>query len=98
MPGIGIPELLIVLVVVLLVFGPKRLFNPDTSARYDTRTLAALCDPLDSRVPLYPGQRVTAYLVDPTHKGDTPQGSGQGTTVPGPARTDAMFSMRPAVP
>jgi sec-independent protein translocase protein TatA len=25
MPGIGIPELLIVLVVVLLVFGPKRL-------------------------------------------------------------------------
>jgi sec-independent protein translocase protein TatA len=25
MPGIGIPELLIVLVIVLLVFGPKRL-------------------------------------------------------------------------
>jgi HlyD family secretion protein len=40
-------------------FGPKRLFNPDASARHDARTLEVLCEIQDS-VPLYPGQRVTA--------------------------------------
>jgi multidrug efflux pump subunit AcrA (membrane-fusion protein) len=40
-------------------FGPKRLFNPDASARHDARTLEILCD-AESASPLYPGQRVTA--------------------------------------
>lgn len=56
---------------ILPVFGPKRLFNPDTSARFDTRTLAAFCEPLDLRVPLYAGQRVTATLIDAPPATDT---------------------------
>lgn len=40
-------------------FGPKRLFNPDASARHDGRTLEVLCD-VQGRIPLFPGQRVTA--------------------------------------
>jgi multidrug efflux pump subunit AcrA (membrane-fusion protein) len=43
-------------------FGPKRLFSPDTSERQDGRTLTVLCSVRDSRVTLYPGQRVTARL------------------------------------
>jgi multidrug efflux pump subunit AcrA (membrane-fusion protein) len=44
-------------------FGPKRLFNPDTSARVDTRTLELLCDVQSTDVQLYPGQRITAEFV-----------------------------------
>ena len=40
-------------------FGPKRLFNPDASARHDARTLEVLCD-AEGKARLYPGQRVTA--------------------------------------
>jgi multidrug resistance efflux pump len=43
-------------------FGPKRLFNPDVSARHDSRILTVLCEPTALRTPLYLGQRVTAYL------------------------------------
>ncbi len=43
-------------------FGPKRLFNPDTSARIDTRILDVLCDIRDCSIPLYPGQRITARI------------------------------------
>ena len=43
-------------------FGPKRLFNPDASARQDTRTLDVLCTPTAANLPLYPGQRVTARV------------------------------------
>ena len=56
---------------IIPMFGPKRLFNPDTSARFDTRTLAVFCEPLDLRVPLYPGQRVTASLADAPHMAGT---------------------------
>jgi hypothetical protein len=38
----------------------KRLLNPDTSARVDTRTLELLCDVQSTDVQLYPGQRITA--------------------------------------
>jgi multidrug efflux pump subunit AcrA (membrane-fusion protein) len=48
---------------IIPVFGPKRLFNPDTSARFDTRTLAVLCKSLESRVPMYAGQRITAHFA-----------------------------------
>ena len=43
-------------------FGPKRLFNPDSSARYDSRILTVICEPTGARQPLFLGQRVTAYL------------------------------------
>jgi HlyD family secretion protein len=52
----------LVVKTIIPMFGPKRLFNPDTSARNDTRTIAMLCEPLDDRIPLFLGQRVTAYL------------------------------------
>jgi multidrug resistance efflux pump len=44
-------------------FGPKRLFNPDTSARLDTRTINVLCEITSSEFPLYPGQRITAEIA-----------------------------------
>jgi multidrug resistance efflux pump len=44
------------------LFGPKRLFSPDASERQDARTLTVLCKVQESRVALYPGQRVTARL------------------------------------
>jgi multidrug resistance efflux pump len=44
-------------------FAPKRLFSPDTSERHDGRTLSVFCSVTDGRVPLYPGQRVTARLA-----------------------------------
>lgn len=43
-------------------FGPKRLFNPDTSARIDTRIIDVLCDIRACSIPLYPGQRITARV------------------------------------
>jgi HlyD family secretion protein len=43
-------------------FGPKRLFNPDTSARMDTRILNVLCEIVSSDVKLYTGQRITAFI------------------------------------
>jgi multidrug resistance efflux pump len=47
---------------ILPLFGPSRLFNPDTSARQDNRTLDVLCDSGETSLPLYPGQRVTAVF------------------------------------
>jgi multidrug resistance efflux pump len=60
----GIAESVGRLVVTTVVpqFGPKRLFNPDTSARVDTRILAVLCDIKQCNIPLYPGQRITARI------------------------------------
>jgi multidrug resistance efflux pump len=55
----------VVIKTVIPMFGPKRLFNPDTSARMDTRTLAVLCEARDCGVPLYHGQRVTARFTPP---------------------------------
>jgi HlyD family secretion protein len=50
------------------VFGPRRLFNPDTSVRNDTRTVAVLCEPFDLQIPLLLGQRITAFLSEnPPH-------------------------------
>jgi multidrug efflux pump subunit AcrA (membrane-fusion protein) len=50
------------------VFSPTRLFNPDTTARQDNRVLDVLCEPGESSVPLYPGQRVRAVFHMPTGK------------------------------
>jgi multidrug resistance efflux pump len=54
-------------------FGPKRLFDPDTSARVDTRIIDVLCDVRNCSIPLYPGQRITARVPldteqKPAHK------------------------------
>lgn len=69
---------------IIPMFGPKRLFNPDTSARLDTRVLNVLCVPSGSRVPLYPGQRVTAsFLRTDTPRVDRAVGPGRA-----PQRTD----------
>ncbi len=48
---------------VIPAFGPKRLFSPDTSAQVNTGFLSVFCEPTDRRVPLYPGQHVTATLT-----------------------------------
>lgn len=58
----GIPDGVGTLKVETIVpsFGAKRLFNPDTTAQHDGRALNVLCTIVDSRLPLYPGQRVTA--------------------------------------
>jgi len=48
---------------VIPAFGPQRLFNPDTSARVDTRATELLCDVVSSDVRLFAGQRITAEFV-----------------------------------
>jgi multidrug resistance efflux pump len=60
--GVGKDVGRLVVTTVIPQFGPKRLFNPDTSARIDTRILGVLCDIRDCRIPLYPGQRITARI------------------------------------
>ncbi|MCW5553926.1 MAG: efflux RND transporter periplasmic adaptor subunit [Verrucomicrobiae bacterium] len=45
--------------MILPAFGPKRLFDPDTSARIDTRTLQVLCEIVQAQQPTYSGQRVS---------------------------------------
>ena len=45
---------------VIPAFGPQRLFNPDTSARVDTRATELLCKVISSDVTLFAGQRITA--------------------------------------
>jgi multidrug resistance efflux pump len=52
----------LVVTTVVPQFGPKRLFNPDTSARMDTRIIAVLCDIKQCSISLYPGQRITARI------------------------------------
>jgi multidrug resistance efflux pump len=52
----------LVVKTIVPMFGPRRLFNPDTSVRNDTRTVAVLCEPQDVKIPLLLGQRVTAFL------------------------------------
>lgn len=42
----------------LPAFAPRRLFEPDSTARMDTRTLQALCDIVSHDALLYLGQRV----------------------------------------
>jgi multidrug efflux pump subunit AcrA (membrane-fusion protein) len=49
---------------IIPVFGPRRLFNPDTSVRNDTRTVAMLCEPTRLHISIFLGQRVTAYIGD----------------------------------
>ncbi|MFN0078417.1 MAG: ATP-binding cassette domain-containing protein [Prosthecobacter sp.] len=50
------------IVTLLPAFAPRRLFEPDSTARLDTRTLNALCEIVCEAAPVYAGQRVMAEL------------------------------------
>ncbi len=50
------------LITLLPSFAPRRLFEPDSTARMDTRTLNALCEIICDAAPVYAGQRVTAMF------------------------------------
>ena len=65
----GLPDMQgqFVLKTLLPRYGPKRLFEPDRSARLDTRTLSGLAEIVQPPGPLYHGQRITATL--PLDKG-----------------------------
>lgn len=47
---------------ILPAFAPRRLFEPDSTARMDTRTLQVICEILDGSTPVYSGQRVMAVF------------------------------------
>lgn len=46
----------------LPAFAPRRLFEPDSTARMDTRTLQVLCEILDGSAQVYAGQRIMATI------------------------------------
>ena len=48
------------IVTVLPAFAPRRLFEPDSTARLDTRTLNAFCEIVCNPAPVHAGQRVMA--------------------------------------
>jgi len=50
-------------VMLLPAFAPRRLFEPDSTARMDTRTLQALCEILDRSAQVYAGQRIMATFA-----------------------------------
>jgi multidrug resistance efflux pump len=62
----------IVVQTILPSFAPRRLFEPDSTARMDTRTLRALCE-LPAEAKVYSGQRLTA-----TFSTGRPQDGKQG--------------------
>jgi len=50
----------VVVKTILPSFAPRRLFEPDSTARMDTRTLQVLCEVAGDSAPVFSGQRVTA--------------------------------------
>lgn len=50
----------LVVKTILPSFAPRRLFEPDSTARMDTRTLQVLCEVAGDSAPVFSGQRVTA--------------------------------------
>jgi multidrug efflux pump subunit AcrA (membrane-fusion protein) len=52
----------LVIKTILPSFAPRRLFDPDSSARVDTRTVQVLCE-IVGGVPGYSGQRLTARFT-----------------------------------
>jgi hypothetical protein len=49
----------VVVKTILPSFAPRRLFEPDSTARIDTRTLQILCEVAGDSVLVFSGQRVT---------------------------------------
>ncbi|HUT95370.1 MAG TPA: biotin/lipoyl-binding protein [Thermoguttaceae bacterium] len=61
---------------VIPAFGPQRLFNPDTSARVDTRATELLCKVISTDVTLFAGQRITAeFEIDEDDDADRDEAS-----------------------
>jgi hypothetical protein len=60
--GLGVKEIGggLVMKMVLPSFAPRRLFEPDSNARLDTRTLNVLCEFRGDAPPVFSGQRVMA--------------------------------------
>ena len=52
----------LVIKTILPSFAPRRLFEPDSTARMDTRTIQVLCD-IASDAKVYAGQRLTATFT-----------------------------------
>lgn len=52
----------LVVKTILPSFAPRRLFEPDSTARMDTRTLQVLCD-IPAETQVYSGQRLTATFT-----------------------------------
>jgi len=63
--GIGVKEVsgYIIMRNILQSFEPRRLFEPDSTVRIDTRTLNVLCDMQNTTLPVYSGQRITAAFT-----------------------------------
>ena len=60
--GAGKPSGQLVVKIILPSFAPRRLFEPDSTARLDTRTLQVLCEIIGG-APVYAGQRLTATFT-----------------------------------
>jgi multidrug resistance efflux pump len=60
--GAGKPGGRVVVKTVLPSFAPRRLFEPDSTARMDTRTLQVLGEVRED-VPVYSGQRLTVTFI-----------------------------------
>jgi HlyD family secretion protein len=56
----------LIMKTVLPSFAPRRLFEPDSTARMDTRTLNVLCEFLSNAPPVFSGQRVVATFSLPS--------------------------------
>ena len=52
----------LVVKTILPAFAPRRLFEPDSTVRMDTRTLQVLCE-IAGDTQVYAGQRLTATLT-----------------------------------
>src|SRR5664280_978317 len=52
----------LVVKIILPSFAPRRLFEPDSTARMDTRTLQVLCE-IAADAQIYAGQRLTATFM-----------------------------------
>ena len=52
----------LVIKTILPLFAPRRLFEPDSTARMDTRTLQVLCE-ITAEAKVYSGQRLTATFT-----------------------------------
>lgn len=53
----------LVVKTILPSFVPRRLFEPDSTVRIDTRTLNVLCEVQNTALPVYSGQRITVVFT-----------------------------------
>ncbi len=60
--GANKPNGRLTLKTILPSFAPRRLFEPDSTARMDTRTIQVLCELQNGSAPVFSGQRVTVIF------------------------------------